>query len=212
MNAHEREATERLEGWIFGSSNTPADADNIRTVLAAVRRHERLASEGLTEEELEDVEIFRNEMPAGKTIVGETVLHVIAKLQAQLAAAKEAITVAEGIASDALEDRGLPRIEEVRRETARECAQLAFHQGAINSAQAIRRRFGETILMSQVSDPNSFEPSVMPVVCQRCNGYGCISHMDGTGGTDDCPACSGTGRTPPDDDRRSIRRCLEDRP
>ena len=57
----------------------------------------------------------------------------------------------------------------------------------------------------------------IPAVCQRCNGQGRVlvaSEMDGfAAGLVRCEHCSGTGRTsPPDDDHRSIRRCLENRP
>ena len=55
---------------------------------------------------------------------GEHIQHLIAKLQAQLVTAKDESTFNAGIAGDALMDRGLPRLEEVRRETAEKCIEI----------------------------------------------------------------------------------------
>lgn len=189
MNAREREAAERLEAWLFDSSATSPDADDISTILAAVRRHDRLASEGLTEEEQQHIEVIGDRNDLSIHDYGWMVAaSVIAKLQAQLAAAKERTSEAEGIASDALEDRGLPRIEEVRRETARQIAELNCITEY--AAVRIRRRFS-------LAAP---QPAGTPqAVCQRCGGRGEVNqgqHNDPEFDGDDCPDCAGTGRTP----------------
>lgn len=220
MNANERAAVARLEAWQFDSSASRPDADDIRLVCAALRRQERLASEGLTEGELEDVEFFRREMPTGETIVGETVLHVIAKLQAQLAEARERITEAEGIASDALEDRGLPRLAAVREETAREIASMAcwccdrkypldetglyhsVHRGFSGielvecKAVAIRKRFNLPSPQSGVAPAKAPAPETWigpgdgEMSCLDCNGLGRIPPQAETPPV--CRRCNGT--------------------
>lgn len=199
MNARERTAAERLEQWQFDSSAAPPDPDDIRTVVAAVRRWDRLANEELTDDDKNFIEATiesinvnnsndRRYLSAHADYLCVGLMSIVKRLQAHLAAAKDAVAVAEGIASDALEDRGLPRIEEVRRETARQIAELNCITEY--AAVRIRRRFS-------LAAP---QPAGTPqAVCQRCGGRGEVNqgqHNDPEFDGDDCPDCAGTGRTP----------------
>lgn len=170
-------------------------------VVATAYRHDRLASEGLTEEDikaLDRVALRLNAIGGGFGSVpnelAATLANVIAKLQAQLAAAKEAIAVAEGIAGDALNDRGLPRIEEVRRETATRmieiCREVSMRTGysaastAWVAAKQIAKEFG-----AKIGDrPESKH------YCAMCNDTGRIMF---TADADiDCPSCRPAGPDP----------------
>lgn len=174
MTANEREDVEKIrKRWKQPMGDFAriaySDAD-IESLLDIIDRHDRLANEGLNQDEQDELTVERKfwfESGAGALI------YIAEKLQAQLAAALQLRDLLLSDPPASREDVVLA----VREETARECAKLALDQDAINSVQAIRRRFG-------LAAPQPAEPKE----CHYCQGTG-----DG-GPSLYCPRCGGTGR------------------
>jgi len=174
-----------------------ADVDSL---LAIIDRLESSANEGLTEEEV----VF---------LTGLHPIAVVAKLKAQAA-------INAGIASDALTDRGLERLEEVERRVAGECVAICVlksnpgYTGIATAnyiADAICRRFGLPVPKSKCSmcgdtgrivftaDDDIDCPSCRPTGpdpmphCRQCGGSGWDHIPERDGGQPNCGACGGSG-------------------
>lgn len=203
MTPTERAAADRLRAWL----STQWEAghryrDDLRGVLDALDRHERLANEGLTEDEkidLEEVESWTRFMPAARS--------AIAKLQAQLA---DALTFRDIFIGNGWGDD--MRAQTVEYETAK--AALRFMEenaGLLRSPiwsnwdaamNSFRRRFN--IADQQAGgDP----------VCKQCNG---MRHISDTypmefGGqrtvSRPCPECNQTRNTEPRPEPQYILVC-----
>lgn len=194
MNAREREAAERLEQWLteadFGSHGPKAAMmrHDIRTILAAVRQHERLANEGLTEKESRFIRDFWR--PALEPKAG-SISTIIAKIQAQLAAALQLRDLLLSDPPASREDVALA----VREETAKTIVEYIEQQHAMvlslfdipdrhgafvsDITSGIRRRFG-------LAAPQPAEPA-----CQMCGGRGWDSQYPRSSVPLHCPSCAG---------------------
>lgn len=207
MNVNERNAADQLERYVTEDERDDTCCNEIRTLLAALRRWDRLASEGLNERSIDFLSRYQSARVPGVPSDAGEFLDIVERLQAQLAAAKEAAAEAEGIAGDALLDRGLPRLEEVRRETANGCIVIVGRHASGTTGQSIImgicRRFG---LMAPAG------PQPERQACQRCNG---LRHISDTfpmefGGqrtvSRPCPACNQTRNADPQHDERRDQR------
>ena len=116
---------------------------DVMSLLAIIDRITVLANEGLTEE---DHAILLDYSGERLTKHDQRVANLFYKFGSTIAAAKDEAALNAGLASDALMDRGLERLEECEKRTAEECAGIAVMAGWQGSptaiATAIRRRFG----------------------------------------------------------------------
>lgn len=201
MNHHERAAADRLERYVAEDERDDTCCNEIRTLLAALRRWDRLASDGLNERSIDFLNRYQSARVPGVPSDAGEFLEIVERLQAQLTAAKDAVTVAEGIASDALEDRGLPRLEEVRRETAEQCVKVALGMDWSSRPSEVASKIKERLGLTAPADPQPVRAA--ETICRRCRGAGSY-RVDEQGEygrniySDTCRDCNGTGLAPAD--------------
>lgn len=226
MTHNERAAAERLRAWL-GNDHLELSASNthdLRTVLDAPDRHERLAGEGLTEGDNDALRWYMdNEDRFRDTAFDAEVRAAIVKLQAQLAELKtfRDIFIGNGWGDDVL-------AQTVEHETAKECAKLARETGHLGTPMdvesAIRRRFNLAAPQAdqqQDAETERCETDVDIYRCRHCNGGGGTSCRR-CGGHDHincrltegqrCRACHGTGRVTPAQAERRDRHIEERTP
>lgn len=128
MNAAIRKAADRLDHRLQSSGQAMfSGGTDVRTLVDAVRRWDRLAAEGLTEDDKETIRVINQSF---SPVFGE----LIERLQAQLADLRARQEV---LLSDYIPDK--VRMAQVMEEVARECANATKCTWCDT---AVRRRFG----------------------------------------------------------------------
>lgn len=196
MNAKEREDVEKIrKRWKQPMGDFAriaySDAD-IESLLDIIDRHDRLANEGLTEEEQQNIAIIGDLNDLSIHDHGWMVVaSVVVKLQARLA---DALSLRDVLLNDYVGENA--KLLAVREEAARECMRLIeaallpevmVYGGTVRNwvqiaKEVICRRF--SLAASQPAEPAE--------VCQRCNGTRSINTGPGDYGDEyiPCPDCN----------------------